>query len=134
MTFKRRHIADVGRQSDRRKVVRDAARIVAGEQAEAGGEFERADNAERDRLAVQQRVGEAGRGLEGMSEGVAEIEQRALAGLALVARHDAGLAAAGDRDRVLARAAPPANTSCQFASSQAKKPASPSSPNFATSA
>ena len=32
------------------------------------------------------------------------------------------------------RAGPPANTSCQFASSQAKKPASPSRPNFASSA
>ena len=35
---------------------------------------------------MQQAVGESGRGLEGVAEGVAEIEQRALAGLALVAR------------------------------------------------
>ncbi len=40
-----------------------------------------------------------------MAESVAEIEQRALAGLALVARDDAGLAAAADRDGVLARRA-----------------------------
>ena len=38
-----------------------------------------------------------------MAEGVAEIEQRALAGLALVARHDRGLRAAAHRDGVLAR-------------------------------
>ena len=61
-------------------------------------------------------------GLERMAEGVAEIEQRALAGLALVARDDAGLGAAAHRDGVLARSSglPPANMSCQFASSQAK--------------
>ena len=43
--------------------------------------------------------------LERMPECVAEIEQRAFTGLALVARHDGGLAAAGDGDRVLARRA-----------------------------
>ncbi len=38
-----------------------------------------------------------------MAEGVAEIEQRAIAGLALVARHDGGLSAAAHRDGVFAR-------------------------------
>ena len=51
-------------------------------------ELERQRHAERDRLAVQQPVGEAGGGFERVAEGVAEIEQRALAGLALVARDD----------------------------------------------
>ena len=87
-----------------------------------------------DRLAVQQPVGEAGGRLERMAEGVAEIEQHAVAGLALVARDDRGLGAAAHRDGVLARMAPPANRSRQLASSQAKKAASPSSPYFTTSA
>ena len=64
-------------------------------------------------------------GLERVAEGVAEIEQRAIAGLALVARDDGGLGAAAHRDGVFARQAsddlPPANTSRQLASSQAKK-------------
>ena len=83
---------------------------------------------------MQQPVGEAGGGLERVAEGVAEIEQRALAGFALVARDDAGLGAAADGDGVLARRLPPANTSCQFASSQEKNAASPSRPYLATSA
>src|SRR5262249_14517110 len=51
-------------------------------------ECEGEGHAERDRLAVQQTIGESGRGLERVTEGVAEIEQRALAGLALVAADD----------------------------------------------
>ena len=52
---------------------------------------------------MQQFVRETSRRLEGVPKSVAEIEQRALAGLALVARHDRGLSPARDRDRVLAR-------------------------------
>ncbi len=48
-------------------------------------------------------IGEAGRRLEGMAEGVAEVEQHAVAGLALVAGDDRGLGAAAHRDGVLAR-------------------------------
>ena len=58
-----------------------------------------------DALAMEQPVGKTGRGLQRMAEGVAEIEQRALAGLALVARHDRGLGAAGGGDGVFARSA-----------------------------
>ena len=54
---------------------------------------------------MEQAIGKSGRGLQRMAEGVAEIEQRALAGLALVAGDDRGLGAAGGRDRVLARRA-----------------------------
>src|SRR3954447_5457553 len=54
---------------------------------------------------MEQLVREAGRGFEGVAERVSEIEQRTLAGLALVARYDASFAAARDRDRVLARSA-----------------------------
>ena len=52
---------------------------------------------------MQQPVGEAGRRLQRVAEGMAEIEQHALAGLALVARDDPGLGAAAHRDGVLAR-------------------------------
>ena len=124
----------VGRPTAAR-CARTRAGFGGGDQALARREFERQRHAERDRLAVQQPAGKAGGGFQRVAEGVAEIEQRALAGLALVARDDARLAAAADRDGVLARAdCPPANTSCQFASSQAKNAASPSSPYLATSA
>ena len=71
---------------------RDGA--IARRRSACGSRPSRAENsnaqrhAERDRLAVQQPVGEARRGLERVAEGMAEIEQRALAGLALVARDD----------------------------------------------
>ena len=54
---------------------------------------------------MEQAIGKAGRRFQRVAEGVAEIEQRALAGLALVARDDRGLGAAGGGDRVLARRA-----------------------------
>ena len=54
---------------------------------------------------MQQPVGEARRGLECMAERMAEIEQHAFAGLALVAPHDSRLGATTDRDSVLARRA-----------------------------
>ena len=54
---------------------------------------------------MEQAIGKAGRGLQRMAERVAEIEQRALAVLALVAGDDRGLGAAGGRNRVLARRA-----------------------------
>ena len=97
------------------------------DQPAPGGELERQRHAEPDRLAVQQPVGKAGRGLERMSEGVAEVEQHAVAGLALVARDDRGLGLHAfqngifARRRRLPRAGPPANTSRQLASSHSKK-------------
>ena len=130
------NVLDVGRQADRRKMRGGARGVVGRQSALARGELERQRHAERHRFAVQQPVGEAAAGFERVAEGVAEIEQRALAALALVARDDAGLGAAADRDGVLARGPdlPPANTSCQLASSQAKNAASPSRPYLATSA
>ena len=83
----------------------DARRVGLGNQAALRGKFGRQHHADGDALAVEQAVGEAGRRLQRMAEGVAEIEQRALAGLALVARDDRGLGAAGRRDGVLARRA-----------------------------
>ena len=82
----------------------------------------------------KQPIGKPARRFQRMAESVAEIEQRPLAGLALVARDDRGLGAAAHRDGVLARGTPPAKTSRQFASSQEKKAASPSRPYLATSA
>ena len=84
-----------------------ARRLGLRQQAAPGGKFEGQRHAERDRLAVQQPVGETGAGFQRMAEGVAEIEQRALAGFALVARRRCRLAAAADGDGVLARAASP---------------------------
>ena len=52
---------------------------------------------------MQQPVGKAGGGFQRMAEGVAEIEQGALAILALVARHDRSLVAAAHGDGVFAR-------------------------------
>ena len=54
---------------------------------------------------MEQPVGKTGRCLQRMAEGMTEIEQRALAGLALVARHDRGLGAAGSGDGVFAGSA-----------------------------
>src|SRR5450759_5025758 len=95
-------ILEISGQANRGKMSARPRGVRFAYQALAGGEFERQRRAERNRLAVQQPAGEAGAGLQRVTEGVAEIEQRALAGFALVARHDAGLAAAADRDGVLA--------------------------------
>ena len=54
---------------------------------------------------MEQPVGKTGRRFQRMAKGVAEIEQRALAGLALVAGDDRGLRAAGGGDGMLARGA-----------------------------
>ena len=81
----------------------DALGLGPRQQAAPRREFERERHAERDRLAVQQPAGEAGGRLERVPEGVAEIEQRPLAGLALVAADDRRLHAAAHRDGVLAR-------------------------------
>ena len=81
----------------------DARGIRLRDHAERSGKFRRQHRADGNALAVEQPIGEAGCGLQRMAEGVAEIEQRALAGLALVARHDRSLGAAGSGNRVLAR-------------------------------
>ena len=61
-------------------------------------EPERQRHADGDAFAMQQPVGISGRRFQRMAERVAEIEQRAFAGFAFVARHDLGLHAAGMRD------------------------------------
>ena len=76
----------------------------------------------------------AGRRLQRMAERVAEIEQRAVAGLEFVARDDIGLGAAAIRRSP--RCAPDRRQTpaCQFFSSQAKKSGRSISPYLATSA
>ena len=72
-------------------------------EAELGREIESEPHAQRHRLAMQQRVAEAGLGFERMAEGVAEIQERALAGLALVDRDDSGLGGAALQHRLAPR-------------------------------
>ncbi len=54
-------------------------------------------------FAVIEPVGKSGRGFQRMPEGVAKIEQRPIAGLALVARHDLRLHPATDGDGMFPR-------------------------------
>src|SRR5690606_15065006 len=60
-------------------------------EAQAFREAEREAHADGHALAVQQARRVAGPGLERVAEGVAEIEERAVASLVLVARDDGGL-------------------------------------------
>ena len=98
-------ILQMGRQADLGKMMLDARRVGFGDHAELRGKFRRQHHADGNTFAMKQPVGKAGRGLQRVAESMAEIEQRAFAGLALVARHDRGLGAAGGRDGVFARRA-----------------------------
>ena len=68
-----------------------ALRFRLRQQALARGILKCQRHPDRNGFAVQQAVGKAGGRFQRMAEGVAEIEQRALAVLALVARHDRAL-------------------------------------------
>ena len=79
----------------------DPARILAGAQPEATGKAKRASHSDRHRLAVNQaRRVVTGQALEGMSECVAEIEQRPIALLGFVGGDHARLGGAARRDRL----------------------------------
>ena len=80
-----------------------ARRRLRRTEAESRREIEGEPHADGHRLAMQQRVAEAALGLERMAEGVAEIEQRALAGLALVGGDDRGLGGAAAQHRLVPR-------------------------------
>ncbi len=95
----------MGRQTDLGKVTSDACRVGFGDHAELCGKFRRQHHADGNAFAMEQAVGKAGGGLQRMAEGMTEIEQCALAGFALVARHDSGFGAAGCGDGVFARSA-----------------------------
>ncbi len=80
----------------------DAAHVAVGDQAESSRQIGRQHHAAADRLAVQPlRV--PGQRLDGVAERVPEIQQRALARLALVAADHAGLDLAGAADRARQR-------------------------------
>src|SRR6185312_7644694 len=71
--------------------------------AEADREIKGEPHADRHALAMQQAIAKAAGSFERMAEGVAEIEERALAVFALVGRDDARLGSAAARDRLLAK-------------------------------
>src|SRR5215470_1442324 len=92
----------MSKQAHRRKMVPDALGVGDAGKPAPSGKVERTDHAERDRLAMEEAIREAGGGLEGMPEGMAEVEQRPFAGLALVARDGQCLGPATHRNRMLA--------------------------------
>ena len=102
-----RPVADVGqpcRQPQTRQVGARTVEVRGRAMSEPGGQRERLDHADGHRLAVQQSAVVARQRLVGMGEGVAEIEQRALAGgLALVGGDDRGLDLERAADRLRAR-------------------------------
>src|SRR5258708_35148374 len=100
----------MGRQTDLGKVTSDACRVGFGDHAELRGKFRRQHHADGNAFAMEQAVGKAGGGLKRMPEGMTEIEQCALAGLALVAGHDRGLCRAAVANAP-SRAPPPAEKS-----------------------
>src|SRR4051794_28230845 len=93
------------RQADRGKMMLDARSSAVRNHPKLGGKLRCQHHAHGNALAMEQAVGKPGRGFQRMAKGVAEIEQRALAGFALVARDDRGLGAAGGGDGMLARGA-----------------------------
>ena len=102
---KARDVLQMGRQADGSKVALDAGGVGIGDHAELRGKLRRQHHADGNAFAMEQAIGEAGCSLQRMAESMTEIEQRALAGLALVARDDRGLGAAGGCDGMLARSA-----------------------------
>src|ERR1700760_1601608 len=97
------NVLQMRRQADTAKMVNNAFNIIGRQHAELGRKLRREHHADRNALAMEQTIREAGDGFQRVAEGVAEIEQRAIAGLALVAGDDRGLGAAGGGDGVLAR-------------------------------
>src|SRR6185312_17291801 len=73
------NLTHMGRQSDRRKMSCRTIGLGRGDQALARGKLESQDHPERHRLAVQQTVGKPSPRLKRVAEGVAEVEQSALA-------------------------------------------------------
>src|SRR5215831_11693900 len=92
------NMGDRGWQAESGEVRFHARHAVVADMAQLLGKAKCKADADGDRLAVQQPVGELGPGLERMAECVAEIEQHALARLGLVAGDDSGLATHGNGD------------------------------------
>ena len=98
-------VLQMGRQTDRGKVMLDARRVRSAIIPSCAENSAASTMPTDDAFAVEQPIGKSGRGFQRMAESMAEIEQRAFAGLALVARHDRRLGAARGRDGVFARGA-----------------------------
>src|SRR5579871_1154069 len=91
---KSRYILQMGRQPHLGKVTFHANCVTLRDHAKRGGKFRRQHHADRHALAMEQAVGETGRRLQRVTERMAEIEQRPLAGFALIARDNRGVGAA----------------------------------------
>jgi hypothetical protein len=90
---------EAGRQADGGQVAAQPGGVLGRAEPELRREVEGHHHADRHRLAVQQLAAVADLGLQGVAEGVAEVEQRPGAGLALVCGDDRRLGGAGDLDR-----------------------------------
>src|SRR6056297_4314571 len=98
-----RNIGKPRRQTRLAQMRLDTARILPAAQPLRNREAEGLRHAQSHGLAMNQTGGIITRhALQGMAESMAEIEQRPLAGLAFVARHDRRLGPAGDFHGVLA--------------------------------
>jgi len=99
------NIGNARRQADGCKMTRDARGLFRRQQAAPGRERESQRHADRHRLAMQQATGKSRGRFQRMAESMAEIEQRALAAFAFVARDDIRLHPATGRHRDFARGA-----------------------------
>ena len=104
----RPEVETCGRQAHRRKMARDALDLAAGS-SRAAPRIERRAPCRWRSPRREQPVGKTGRSLERVAEGMPEIEQRTVAGFALVAADDRSLHAAAHGDGVLARRRPRKN-------------------------
>ena len=103
--LKARNVLQPCREPDRCEMPLHARGLRRRNHVQTGREFRSQNHADSNALAMKQPVGETGSGFQRMAKGMSEIEQRAVAGLALVARHDRRLGAATGGDGVLARGA-----------------------------
>ena len=101
-----RNVLDPGRQTDALQMRLDAGGVLTGADPQMTGKPKRARHPDGHRLAVNQpRRVVVGQALQGVPEGMAEIEQRPLALLGLVGDHHARLGRAACRDRLASRRA-----------------------------
>src|SRR3972149_2635790 len=85
-----RDVLQPRRKSGRGEMRGDPVRVLGVAELELRREAERQHHADGDGLAVQQPVGKPGCGFERMAERVAQVEERPLAALALVAADELG--------------------------------------------
>ena len=96
-------IAETGRQTHRGKMPADASGILRQAKTKLYGKIECHDHADGDRLAMQQNIAKACLCFQGVTEGMAEIQQRPLPRLAFIRGNDGGLGRAADDDRPFLR-------------------------------